>query len=156
METNTIIISISSASVVVTILIAWFKYARLSRAVEIRLQLLESNYGKSTPKEHVDEQIKNLAGKFEEIYRAVDKLINDCCGYDRDIVRIQEAVKMIDMYKNKLTEIEALRSEFLEKFTRRGDFIREMQVLNSQVQATYQKVDRLEEQVLDKLRKRSD
>lgn len=53
--------------------------------------------------------------------------------------------KGIDELKTKIDKLDGLKAEFLEKFTRRGDFIREMQTLNSQLEIIQRKIDNVDE-----------
>lgn len=163
MDASTLVLGLTALGIVVTVLIAWFKSAKTSNLLKDRIVVLENDRAKFASKEHVDEQFSHFREKadaFEgriradvaEIAEAVEKINTDCCDNDREIVRMQEFIKSLEMFKNKIMEVEALRAEFLEKFTRRGDFIREMQILSSSIQATHQKIDHLEDQIVDRLR----
>ena len=64
-----------------------------------------------------------------------------------DIIRLQEATKVLDSLKEKADNIDKLRVEFLEKYQPKADFIREMQILNSQLESAHKMITRLDEKI---------
>jgi peptidoglycan hydrolase CwlO-like protein len=159
MDTNTIVITVSVTAAIVTMLVAWFTLAKGSKAQDVRIQAIEKTLDELksacmefSSRESVDRWVEEIKEKLDDCAEEVDRLNTCFSGHDRDIVRVQEIAKFIETYQSRLSEIEALRAEFLEKFIRRGDFIREMQILNSQVAAIYQKIDHVDEKVDERLR----
>lgn len=135
------------------VLAAWFRLRQAAKIMEGRLVLLENQIKNVVTSEMARERIQALLDKLTAFQSDLDRL--DICSrsYDRELTRISEILKSIDSIKDKLNEIAMLRSEFLEKFTQRGDFIREMQVMTSQVNMIYQKIEHVDEKMDERLRK---
>lgn len=74
----------------------------------------------------------------KEINSASHKILN----LEKDIIRVQGAVKSVE---------DVLRAEFTEKFLARADFIRDIQLLNSQVESIYKKIDHVDDKLDTKL-----
>lgn len=73
---------------------------------------------------------------------------------DKEIVRVQEQLKEVPECRQKISALENIRVEMLEKLEKylpRGDFIREIQIVSNQIEANYKKTDTLANAV-DKLR----
>lgn len=70
-----------------------------------------------------------------------------------DLIQLKEQFRLLENLSKSLTSIEALRSEFLEKFQRKPDFIRDIQLINSQIETIHKKIDHLDDK-LDRIRNR--
>jgi len=64
-----------------------------------------------------------------------------------DIIRLQEATKILDVLKKNAENINKLRVEFLERYQLKSDFIRDIQILNSQLEGVHKMITRLDEKI---------
>jgi hypothetical protein len=104
----------------------------------------------------IDDKINSLEHKIENNVPASEcKLKMDKCEKleikasqaSEDIIRLQEATKILDTLKKNAENIDKLRVEFLEKYQPKADFIREMQILNSQLESAHKMITRLDEKI---------
>lgn len=93
-----------------------------------------------------------VTNKECKVYRdTVDSLEDTVKFAEKDIVRLQEHLKALDDLKKTMSSIEALKAEFHEKFLPKTDFIREIQLLSSQLETIFKKIDHVDEQVEKKI-----
>jgi chromosome segregation ATPase len=92
----------------------------------------------------IDKKIKDLEDQIKETESISAKLDNFDRGTEKDLVRIQEALKALDSATEKLSQIDSLRVEFLEKFQRKSEFVREIQIINNQIDAILKKMDHVD------------
>lgn len=155
MDTSTLGLISATLLGAITVLTGWFKLFRASKSIESRLVHLEKEVTEFVTITQVVERIKSYEDRFgnlnvllkSELDKVNAEVLTLDVGsrvFDRDITRIQEAVKAIEGIKCKLDDLSNLRAEFLEKFTRRGDFVREMQIMTSQLSLVQQKIDRID------------
>jgi predicted nucleic acid-binding Zn-ribbon protein len=85
----------------------------------------------------------------EVLQRDLDDLSKTCATGES----VSVVSKSIDEIKSKIEKLDNLKAEFLEKFTRRGDFIREMQTLNSQLEIIQRKIDNVDERTQRRTKK---
>jgi len=120
----------------------------------------------------IDDNIKNIDKKVDKELEEINKKVALCvptseCDLkmekgiklenkiehaSEDIIRLQEASKILDSLKQNADRIDKLRVEFLEKYQPKADFIREMAILNSQVESIHKMITRLDDK-LDSLKK---
>ncbi|MFA5132521.1 MAG: hypothetical protein WC444_04355 [Candidatus Paceibacterota bacterium] len=98
-------------------------------------------------KKEIQNNVQAVLGKVGGIERECKDIDQVNRGQEKDITRLQECTRDLDSIRKQMLVIESLKSEFLEKFTRRGDFIREMQLLNSQLEIIQKKIDKLDERI---------
>ena len=112
----------------------------------------------------IDDKMKSLEKKIDGTVPATEcvlkmenctKLETKMESVSGDIIRLQEATKILDTLKKNAENIDKLRVEFLEKYQPKADFIREMQILNSQLESAHKMITRLDEKV-DLLKRGSD
>lgn len=119
------------ASVIVKLFIT-----RTFKGIDDKISAIEKKIEETVPVSECTlkmEKCKKLETKMEE---ASD-----------DIIRLQEATKVLDTLKKHAENIDKLRVEFLEKYQPKADFIREMQILNSQLESAYNMITRLDEKI---------
>lgn len=162
MDTSTVGIVFAVVVGILTTLGGWFKLSRASKFIEGRLAYLEEHSKIFVTVEQVAERVKSFEARFSGldgfIKEELDKLQGElaildssCRCYDRDITRLQESLKVIDSFRSKLDDLAKLRAEFLEKFTKRGEFIHEIQSVVSQLRLVQQKIDRVDDKIDEKL-----
>ena len=104
----------------------------------------------------IDDKISAVEKKLEDTVPAsecklkmdkCEKLENKANQASDDIIRLQETTKILDTLKEKAENIDKLRVEFLEKYQPKADFIREMQILNSQLESAHKMITRLDEKI---------
>lgn len=102
-----------------------------------------------------DTSLQEMTKKFESINRRIDAVMQTCKELDasdrestKSLIELQTAQKIVEALQTKISDLSELKSEFLEKFARRADVIREMQAINSQLEAVYRKIDKLDERRL--------
>lgn len=104
----------------------------------------------------IDDKINSLEKKIEDTVPVSEyKLKMDKCEKletkvdeaSDNIIRLQEATKIFDSLKERTENIDKLRVEFLEKYQPKADFIREMQILNSQLETAHKMITRLDEKI---------
>ena len=113
----------------------------------------------------IDDNIKNIDIKVEKELTEMNKKISKnvpisecslkmekCIKLEKQmdhaseaIIRLQEASKILDSLKKTAENIDKLRVEFLEKYQPKADFIREMAILNSQLESIHKMITRLDE-----------
>ena len=112
----------------------------------------------------IDDKIKAVEKKVEGAVPATEcslkmekyeKLETKIDAASDAIIRLQEATKILDTLKKNAENIDKLRVEFLEKYQPKADFIREMQILNSQLESAHKMITRLDEKI-DLLKRGSD
>jgi hypothetical protein len=72
-------------------------------------------------------------------------------------VRSEALCKSVDEAKGKLGTLLELRSEFLERlgdYIRRGDFVRDVQILTNQIESIHKKIDYVDSK-LDRFREKT-
>lgn len=106
----------------------------------------------------IDDAIKNLEKQLDGIdYVSTSecslkmgkciKLENKMETASDAIIRLQEATKILDTLKKNAENIDKLRVEFLEKYQPKADFIREMQILNSQLESAHKMITCLDKKI---------
>ena len=125
-------ILLAFAACVGTLLLGWLK----SRALDVRVALLEEAVRYLVPKT-----------EFERLCSAITKL--EACerSHDRDLVHLEELMRFCEFARDRLDAVETLKSEILEKFTSRGDFIREIQTMTSQLIHIHSKLDQVDSNI---------
>ena len=164
MDTSTSEIGIIVGMIVgaLTALTGWFKLFRASRFIEGRLAYLEQKTKDFVTNEQIVERIKFYDTRFgslelfikEELGKVqVDVAALDAGSrcFDRDMARLQESLKVMDGFSGKLDDLATLRAEILDKFTKRGDFVREMQIMASQLRLVQQKIDHIDAKLDERL-----
>lgn len=84
-----------------------------------------------------DDKVKVL---FERL-AAVDGIVR---GLEKDAVRAQVLDKSMDEIHAKLMGLIEMRAEFLDRlgdYIRRGDFVRDIQIVTNQIEAIHKKID---------------
>jgi DNA repair ATPase RecN len=139
---------------------AWLKalFSRANKAADIRLDThdkqfvkLEAAIGSCASFAIVGDKLADLSKKIDTLHAYYASVDTICRNHDRDLARLEEVLKLVDEFKKSIHAIEALRSEFLEKFTRRADFVRELQTLSSQVETVFRMIDRVAEKVDERI-----
>lgn len=100
-------------------------------------QVVAANW---VPRETFDIRMQNLTDAEASIE-----------GLGKDVVRLEEITKILAELRHAIANIDTLRAEFLEKFQRKTDFIRELSLLVSQIEGIYKKIDHIDDKI-DKLR----
>jgi len=80
----------------------------------------------------------------EKLHIVVEEIETKLAVLDKEIVRMQEQLKEIPELRNKITQLEKIRVEMLERYLPRGDFIREIQIMSNQMEANWKKTDQLD------------
>lgn len=65
------------------------------------------------------------------------------------LTELKVKIEALELLRDKVNTIDALRAEFLEKFLPKSDFTREIEIMTSQIEGIYRKIDHLDEK-LDK------
>lgn len=110
-----------------------------------------------------DEKIKNVEDDLESIQvrfdnkvsqSEFDRVATQCVSMDgrlrtqeNEIVALNSIKPSLDELKQKVSTLELIKQELLDKFTRRGDFTRDFQVLTSQLEKIHTKIGRLDERI---------
>jgi len=116
------------------------------KAISRRVDDLSESF-KDTCKELVHQTTFDLKMKvLDDVEDTVEEL-------GKDVVRLQEGSKSVTEIKDSLKTIDSLRAEFLDKFQRKPEFNREMQIFASQLESIFKKIDHLDEK-LDQIRDR--
>lgn len=68
------------------------------------------------------------------------------------IIRLQEQIKALEDIKKTLSSVDALKAEFHEKFLRKTDFIRDIQIITSQLETIHKKIDHVDDKIDKSLR----
>lgn len=98
----------------------------------------------------IDQKLKDLEDKYVD---ASVKIYN----LQLDSVRSEAICKSIEEIKNKLSVLLELRSDFLERlgdYIRRGDFVRDIQILTNQIESIHKKIDYVDSK-LDRYREKT-
>lgn len=86
------------------------------------------------------DQDDKMRGLFER-YAAVDAIVR---GLEKDAVRAEVLNKSMDEINSKLASLIEMRAEFLDRlgdYIRRGDFVRDIQIVTNQIEAIHKKID---------------
>lgn len=161
---DTATIGVISAIVIgfITAVTAWFKLSRAAKFTDGRLSFLEKQAKDFITSEQKAERVKICENRFstlelsikeelDRVHSSIANLDNNNRCFDRDITRIQESLRSIDNIKNKLDDLSKLREEVLDKFTKRGDFIREMQIMTSHLRIVQEKIDHIDDKIDEKM-----
>jgi hypothetical protein len=84
-----------------------------------------------------DDKVKIL---FERL-AAVDSIVR---GLEKDAVRAQVLDKSMDEVHTKLMSLVEMRADFLDRlgdYIKRGDFVRDIQIVTNQIEAIHKKID---------------
>jgi hypothetical protein len=84
-----------------------------------------------------DDKVKIL---FERL-AAVDSIVR---GLEKDAVRAQVLDKSMDEVHAKLMSLVEMRADFLDRlgdYIKRGDFVRDIQIVTNQIEAIHKKID---------------
>jgi len=84
-----------------------------------------------------DDKIKGLLERLVTL----DTIVR---GLEKDVVRAEALNKSLNEVNTKLAGLIEMRSEFLERlgdYIRRGDFVRDIQIVTNQIEAIHKKID---------------
>lgn len=98
----------------------------------------------------IDQKMKELEDKYVD---AAVKVYN----LQLESVRSESICKSVEEVKGKLSTVLELRSEFLERlgdYIRRGDFVRDIQILTNQIESIHKKIDYVDSK-LDRYREKT-
>lgn len=98
----------------------------------------------------IDQKIKDVEEKCSNLNKTVHSL-------QLDGVRSESLCKSVDETKTRLGSLLELRSEFLERlgdYIRRGDFIRDVQIITNQIESIHKKIDYVDTK-LDRYREKT-
>lgn len=112
-----------------------------------------SDIGTKALSEHVDTVLGNLSKRLDGLIGDIDNVAALVRGSEKDIIKLQSCMESLDALRAKVDVVDGLKAEFLEKFVKSVDFIRELQVIISQIDAIFRKVDQLDSKVSDRLDK---
>jgi len=112
-----------------------------------------SDVGTKALADHLDAELSNLSKRLDGLIGDIDNVAGLGRNSEKDIIKLQSCVESLNMLKAKIDSIDTLKTEFLEKFVKSVDFIRELQVIISQIDAIFRKVDQLDSKVSDRLDK---
>ena len=103
---------------------------------------------------NIDQEIKSMKNQINERVpretcairvESLEDLEERVGNMEKDVVSLQKSYETLEEIRKTLSNIDALRAEFLEKFQRKADFNRELQILGSQLESIYKKIDHLDE-----------
>lgn len=122
-------ILLAFAACVGTLLVGFLKSKALDRRV-IRLEKTNIHFA--------------TKAEVDKLCNGISKLNGESREHDKDSVHLEEIMRFMESARERLDACESLRAEFLEKFTLRGDYIREMQIINSQLYNIHQKMNQVD------------
>jgi predicted transcriptional regulator len=85
----------------------------------------------------LDDKIKTLIERCTKIEENSHKL-------DKDAVRVESLDRTLTDVNSKMTNLMEVRSEFLDRlgdYIRRGDFVRDIQIVTNQIEAIHKKIE---------------
>lgn len=101
-----------------------------------------------------DDANRALKESIDSFSKTLDE--QDKCGrkLELDLNSLQTKFAEFDKLRVKLDSIDALRAEFMEKFERRSEFVREIQILQNQIEMIFKKVDHVDNQLVKRAQPR--
>lgn len=100
-----------------------------------------------------DDAIKSLKEANAALNTSVESLKSSCKQLELDLNTLKTRFEEFDKIREKVDSIDSLRAEFLERFQRRSEFIREVQILQNQIELIFNKIDHVDAQMTARPRK---
>lgn len=100
-----------------------------------------------------DDAIKALKEANVALSTSADEL--EACNkkLELDLNTLTTRFQEFDKMRGKVESIDSLRAEFLEKYERRADFIRQIEILQNQIEMIFNKIDHVDAQITARPRK---
>jgi len=92
----------------------------------------------------IDNQFKLLNTRVDKLWNRMDVLEVSLRDTEKDIVKINATLQMIDEIKQTLKEIATFHSEVQDRYQRKSEFIRESQIIANQIEALHKKLEYLD------------
>lgn len=82
--------------------------------------------------------------KIEERIKSLERKSED---HGTDITRLVEANKLLAEIKSKINYLENIKIELFEKYTKHSDFIKDFQIITSNLETIHNKIERIDEKI---------
>lgn len=86
----------------------------------------------------------DLDEKITTLIKRADKIEENSHKLDKDAVRVESLDKTLTDVNTKMMGLLEVRSEFLDRlsdYIRRGDFVRDIQIVTNQIEAIHKKIE---------------